>query len=368
MNHLPDAHEPGDVAAGSAAPPASATGLGRLLRDEAAQHEPDVDRILARMSAVPGDEVVERAGSRARAGRVPRAGRAGGPSGTARGRARGRLAWPVAAAGVTALTVATVAAAHVLTAPADGATTVSPAVPTSSSSLSTAVSIAKPAPSGTPSSAPSRPTGSAAVTPTAGQTPAPATSAPLPLSNAVSIAVAPKPFGASLTLPSGARDWIAVGSRKDGVPVRAKDPTRALGTVTVSGYGPSVVDGPYQVAWGGGVPEQDRAADITWQSITAVDGRLRITVPLKGDRFTVDLYAGTVKTTGRVQVQAPGGAGAVSVTVPPCSVDVCADVVSVTVDSATLPGGGASGDLVIDLGPAQPGVGLGLGLAAVVLR
>jgi hypothetical protein len=368
MNHPPDADMPGDVALGSPAPPPSATGLGRLLRDEAAQHEPDIDRILTRMSAVQRDEAEKRTDPRGRSGPLPRAGRAGAPAGTARGRARGRLAWPVAAAGVTVLTVATVAAAHVLTAPADGAATVSPAVSTSSSSLSTAVSIAKPTPSGSPSAAPSQPTGSAPDTATAGQTQALATSAPSPLSNAVSIAVAPKPFGASLTLPGGTRDWIAVGSRKDGVLVRAKNPTRALGTVTVSGYGPSVVDGPYQVAWGGGVPEQDRAGDITWQSITAVDGRLRITVPLKGDRFTVDLYAGTVKTTGRVQVQASGGAGAVSATVPPCSVDVCADVVSVTVDSAKLPGGGASGDLVIDLGPAQPGVGLGLGLAAVVLR
>jgi hypothetical protein len=368
MNHPPNADKPGDVAAGSPAPPASVTGLGRLLRDEAAQHEPDIDRILTRMSAVQRDEADKRTDPRPRTGPLPRAGRAGAATDTARGRARGRLAWPVAAAGVTVLTVATVAAAHVLTAPADGVATVSPAVPTSSSSLSTAVSIAKPTPSGSPSAAPSKPTGSAPDTATAGQTQAQVTSAPSPLSNAVSITVAPKPFGASLTLPGGARDWIAVGSRKDGVLVRAKDSARALGTVTVSGYGPSVVDGPYQVSWSGGVPEQDRAGDITWQSITAVDGRLRITVPLKGDRFTVDLYAGTVKTTGRVQVEAPGGAGAVSATVPPCSVDVCADVVSVTVDSAKLLGGGASGDLVIDLGPARPGVGLGLGLAAVVLR
>ncbi len=196
-----------------------------------------------------------------------------------------------------------------------------------------------------------------------------ATMTPPALSAAVSINVSPALWMAGLTLPrSGDRDWIAVGSRRDGQLVRARTAARALGTVAVSGYGPSIVDGPYQVSWSGGTPEQQRSGDITWQSITAVDGGLRITVPLHGDRFTVDLYAGTVKTTGLVRVQAPNNPDTVSALLAPCSVDVCADVVSVSVDSSRLPGGGTRGDLIIDLGPAHPGVGLGLGLAAVVLR
>jgi hypothetical protein len=54
--------------------------------------------------------------------------------------------------------------------------------------------------------------------------------------------------------------------------------------------------------------------------------------------------------------------------VPPCRTDVCADVVSVSVDASRLPGGGTSGELVIELGAERSQGGPGLGLAAVALR
>ncbi len=75
-----------------------------------------------------------------------------------------------------------------------------------------------------------------------------------------------------------------------------------------------------------------------------------------------------VATGERQPVPPPSSPDTVSAPLAPCSVDVCADVASVTVDSSRLLGGGTSGDLIIDLGPARPGVGLGLGLAAVVLH
>jgi hypothetical protein len=181
------------------------------------------------------------------------------------------------------------------------------------------------------------------------------------------VRISPTGDGTRLSLPrNGDRDWIVVGGRRDGRLTRAKRPARPLGTVTVSSIGPSVAPGPYNISWLDGVPEQDATVG-TWQSITA-DGRMRITVPLRGDRFTVDLFAGTMKTTGLVTVSLAGSSDAVTTTVPSRSADTCADVISVTVDSSRLPGGGASGEMVIDLGPARPGNGQGLGLAAVVLH
>jgi hypothetical protein len=359
--------------------PEAAEWLGDLLRVEAAQHEPDRDRILALMTEreqaeydVPAS--VSSLGVRRR-DQVSREGRGRGRPASG----GGRMAWPLVAAGVAVLTMATVAGARVLAPGEDTKTTTTPEVtPTSSTSLGPPVSIdprTSQAGGGTTASStgtsPS-PSSSSGTSPSTTWTSQAQGSQPPPglPGGAVSIRVMPTGEGTRLALPrsSSDRDWIAVGSRGDGKLVRAKNPSRPLGTVTVSGYGPSIVQGPYQVSWSGGLPEQERTVDTTWQSITAVDGRIRMTVPPRGDRFTIDLFAGTVKTTGLVRVSFGGSADAVETQLKQCGRDICPAVVSITVDSARLPGGGMSGDLVIDLGPARPGDGLGLGLAAVVLH
>lgn len=366
--------------------------VGALLRMEAARHEPDRDRILSLMAARDRDEYDapatvssldarrrERARqeSRLRGRRVGRLGlRRRGADGAASG--GGRVAWPLVAASFAVLTMATVAGARAF-APAEGGagtvTATADATPTPTSSvLAPPVTI-----DGTPTgAAPSTPAPS--TTAPSSRDTSPSTSGPAPdpggrapaatLREVTWIGITPTGDGTQLSLPrsAGERDWIAVGSRQDGRLVRKKDPRVALGDVTVSGYGPSIVQGPYRISWTGGTPEQDRPLDTMWQSITAVDGRLRITAPLHGDRMTIDLFAGTVKTTGLVRVFVAGSSDVVSQTIEPCAVDICPTVVTVHVDASRLPGGGTSGDLVIDLGPARPGVGLGLGLAAVVLR
>jgi hypothetical protein len=359
--------------------------IGDLLRFEAARHEPDRDRILSLMAAREHDEfpipaTVSSLDDRRR-DQGQRARRAWHRSGGGRGsraaepeRASGggRVGWPLVAASVAVLTMATVAGARVL-APQESDGTDLPTPAATSRALAPPVTINGPQTAGPTTAMSSRATsasrsGAPSSTWTAPNRGAQMTSGKL--SDAVSIQLSPTGGGTQLALPrsSTERDWIAVGARQDGKLVRRKDPTRALGDVTVSGYGPSIVYGPYQVSWTGGVPEQNRAIDGTWQSITAVDGRIRITAPLHGDALTIDLFAGTVRTTGMVRVQVGKASDEVTGLVPPCGTDICADIITVTVDSAKLPGGGRSGDLVIDLGPARPGDGLGLGLAAVVLR
>ena len=364
-------------------------GLGDLLRVEAVRHEPDRDRILAAIREgqlrSSTDDVAQptqvssslRARPRPLSGGAERRRWSRPATGSGRGRQSGstprrRLAWPLAAASVTVLALATVAGARMLgpeqststTAPTpSGTSTLGPAVTidgTSTPSSSTAPTTSAAPPTSTEQSAPSFPV----ADPGGGGQPSGG------LADAVSIRVAPTGDATPVNLPrSGDRDWIVVGGRQDGVLVRAKSPSRPLGSVTVSGHGPSIVQGPYVVSWQGGSPEQSRSRETTWQSITAVDGRLRIAVPLRGDRFTVDLFAGTVKITGQVTVSLPGASSApVRALLQPCRVDVCATVVSVSVDGSKLPGEPRSGELLIDLGPAHPGDAFGLGLAAVVLR
>jgi hypothetical protein len=334
--------------------------IGDLLREEALRHEPDLGRITARIAEQGAggrrDDTAEHPGT-VRTTRSTKLGVA-----RLRGNVHRPFARPLAAAFGTVLVVATVTATGTLASLWDSEARATPILvgdasnsPNTIDDIDPAHTGASTATSGTNASEDGKETTSAAGTPA--------------LADAVSIAVAPSAWMTRIDLPGDDdRDWIVVGSRNDGKLIRAKRPTRSLGTVDVSGYGPSIVDGPYQVSWTGGSPEQERSESLTWQSITTVDGRLRITVPLQGDRFTVELYTGTVKTTGRVRVQAPNSSGTVASTLKPCKREVCADVVSVTVDSSKLSGGGTSGDLIIDLEAAKPGTGLGLGLAAVVLR
>jgi hypothetical protein len=377
--------------------------VGDLLRAEAARHQPDRDRIMAAI-------VERRRADRAVAGtvspldgrrRLQASRRAGddlrdahdlrhlgdahdlgdvhdlrglgdaGDLGDARSvRGRARFAWPMVAASVAVLTMATVAGARALAPDAspDTTTTVSPALP-GNSTLGPAITIeGSPTPDG-PGTRTSSPTSSSEIASADGSpastTATTKTKPAISLSRAVSVRTSPTGDGTRLSLPrNGDRDWIAVGGQ-DGRLVRAKRPDRPLGTVTVSGAGPLVASGPYDLSWQDGVPVPNAAVG-TWQSITA-DGRMRITVPLRGDRFTVDLFAGTVKAAGLVSVSLAGSSGAVTTSMPSCSA-TCAEVISVTVDSSQLPGGGTSGELIIDLGPARPGNGGRLGLAAVVLH
>lgn len=332
--------------------------LADLLHDEASRHEPDRASIWRMIEEREAAE--QSLPPRRPAARSERAAPAPG---------RRRFAWPVAAAAVTALTMATVAGARTLVPTPDQAGT--PIATTSGDHvLGPPLSIAT---SATDTPGASRTTPATSTRGPAATVTAPTATAPAhpgtSVTGAVSIRVTPTADGTRLVLPrDGDRDWILTGSRADGRTIRAKRPTRPLGSVTVSGYGPAIVDGPYQISFTGGAPEQSRDGDHTWQSITAVDGRLRVTVPLRGDRFTVDLFTGTIRAAGEVSVQVLGSdAEPARGRLEPCGRDVCATVVSVVVDGASLPGGG-SGELAIDLGPADPGAGLGIGLAAVVLH
>jgi hypothetical protein len=150
---------------------------------------------------------------------------------------------------------------------------------------------------------------------------------PASLAGAVMIGVSPVAGGTEVTFPrAGDRDWIVLGSRPDGVAVRNKRPSQALGTVTTPGAAASVVDGPYRIAYTGGVPQQSSAGAGTWQLVTADKSSQQVTVPLHGGTFTVDLFAGTVRTTGVVTVRLSGSGPVTPATaiVPPCRADVCA--------------------------------------------
>lgn len=367
--------------------------LGDLLRAEALRYRPDRERILALMaereraeSATPATlsileerrrrdrslQDTRRRGRRLRGDggtRADGAGRQSSPSGR-------RIGWPLVAASVAVFTMATVAGASVL---------VPDAGPSAGPTVSTTVTATGRHTLGPASTATQTPASPDSAQPTASATPSPSAratgSGPTSssggsgqparrLQGAVTIKVVPTGDGTQLDLLRGAQDldWIVVGSRQDGALVRAQERGRTLGTVTVSGDGSSVGPGPYLISWGGGSPEPSRTMDTTWQTVPATTGRLRIAVPLQGDRFTVELFAGDVKTTGLVSVSAPGSTDTVTSLLQPCGRDVCAHHVSVAVDSSRLPGGGRSGDLVIDLGGAWPEGGGGLGLAAVVLH
>jgi hypothetical protein len=361
-----------------------------LLQVEASHHRPDRERILALMAERERAESATSASSAtvSHPGRLRRRGRSlqdarrpGGQGWRDDGRrtdgaerqaspSRRRVGWPLVVASSAVLTMATVAGASVLVPSAGpGTGPAATATATGSHTLGPAATITQPpAPRG---SAVSTAPATSSPSTTTGNGPTSTPGGPgrpeRALEGAVTIGVMPTGDGTQLSLPRSVQDldWIAVGSRADGELVRAEHASRKLGTVTVSGHGSLVAPGPYRISWNGGVPEPSQTLDTTWQSITAVDGRLRVTVPLQGDQFTVKLFMGTVSTTGQVSVSAPGSTDTVTALVQPCERAVCSDVVSVVVDSSRLPGGGKSGDLVIELG--MPGDGGSLGLAAVIL-
>lgn len=339
--------------------------LGDLLRREAERYEPDRARILARMAE--GEralaEIKERRGRRRgwlRRAFVPQ--RTGVRQS---GGLCGQFAWPVVAAGLAVVTVAGVAGARVVAgdspvpAPpavtAPGARSLGPAL-TLPSETARATATAVPTPTVTPSTSPSaRPSTSAAAT----------------LWPSVWVGVQPVPNGTQASFPRpGDRDWMLIGSRSDGRVVRMKNASRPITGVTASGNGPGIVDGPFRINFTGGIPESAREGNVTWQAVTAVNGRVQVVVPLRPERFTLDLFTGTVKTSALVKVRLEGGSTQqlTQSTLQPCTTDVCPDVASVNVDASYLPADMPATNLVVEIVPEHPGSGLGFGLAAVAVR
>lgn len=227
--------------------------------------------------------------------------------------------------------------------------------------------------SGTATSGPGRTTGPTR-TGTASSTPRPSTPRTTAVSRVrldakVRVSTTVVPDRTRVTLPgSGDRDWIAVGARRDGKFVRAKHAGPTLGTVTVSDPGASVLPGPFDVSWTGGLPEQDRQLSTTWQSVTSA-GRMTLTVPAGSDWRSLVLSAGTVRATGVVTVRLAGhpSADQVRAELPRCGQDVCAHMVRIDLADA-LPRSWAGDDLVVELTAARSPHALGIGLAAVELR
>ncbi|HET9655547.1 MAG TPA: hypothetical protein VFP72_09350 [Kineosporiaceae bacterium] len=341
--------------------------LGDLLRREAEQYEPDRARILARMAE--GEralaEIKERKGRRR--GWLQRAFVPQRTGARQSGGLGGHFAWPVVAAGLAVVTVAGVAGARVVAghspvpappaATATGARSLGPALTLPSETASArATTTAAPTPTVTPStSTPAKPSTSTAVA----------------LWPNVWIGVQPVPNGAQVSFPRpGDKDWLLIGSRSDGKVVRMKSASRPITSVTASGNGAGIVDSPFRINFTGGIPESARDGDVTWQSASAVDGRIQVVIPLRPDKFTLDLFTGTVKTSALVKVRLEGGSTQqlTQNLLQACSTDVCPGVASVYVDASYLPADMPATNLVVEIVPEHPGSGLGFGLAAVAVR
>jgi hypothetical protein len=127
--------------------------------------------------------------------------------------------------------------------------------------------------------------------------------------------------GQSLSLSSANEDWLAIGTRNDLKTVRSKAASASpLLNFTAPASGASV-DGPLQVSWNGGVPEQDRANDTHWLQ---TDGAV-VTVMASPAARTVTLYVGNlmdVKVSGQdlkdylVTLDGSAPAYAVTVSIP----------------------------------------------------
>ena len=141
-------------------------------------------------------------------------------------------------------------------------------------------------------------------------------------------------------------DWVAVGARRDGVPVRAKRPTYPQAPlVVVPPSAVAVVGSPLLVSWADGVPEQSRTDAATWQAggaggawtvttqrldvprrLTVTGGgapsglRLDVVAPGRSGSWT---WAGNPAGSGpfALSVVVPGGAGPVTLTLTPLGGD-----------------------------------------------
>ena len=327
-----------------------------LLRREAARHEPDRERIRARM-ADPGND-------RAEARRF---------AGKSISRAVAMSAAAAAAVAVFAVAgaLATGAVNHHKKPSLVGAASPRPSTSSSAptqggigltlpgaSSLSALASQTQAAPQS--SAAPDSATA-------AGSSAPPSTPTRAPANATVTVSVQPVATGRQLSFSGTgpAQDWVVVGSRQDGRQIRLKSPKVALGTPTSAGtVSPRVAAGPYVVSWANGVPEEDHTGATSWWTVTADGGDLRVQAPATTATRTVLLYLGVAGADGTVRaaLQSAGTTGQAAITAGAGST-VTAAIVTITYSAAS-----ADDTLVIDLTGTTRVTGGLLGLNAIELR
>jgi hypothetical protein len=140
-------------------------------------------------------------------------------------------------------------------------------------------------------------------------------------------------------------DWVVVGARGDGRPVRAKRPADPQAPLAVEPpAGAAVVPSPLSVSWGDGLPEQSRSGATTWlagrggawtvtterldvpRRLTIVGGGapsgMRLDVVGPGRRGTWT-WSGNPAGAGpfTLSVVIPGGVGPITVTLTPLGGD-----------------------------------------------
>ncbi|MDQ1287778.1 MAG: hypothetical protein QG622_1343 [Actinomycetota bacterium] len=271
-----------------------------LLRREAASHEPDADGILHRV------EEARRHRPDPDAGRYP---------------SRTRLGWELPLAWATAAALLVIGVAAVQRLPGEDAVS-SPSTVPSSSTLGSASTGAFVAASGSTSATPSggwrsqgAPSSAATATRTAVTPPAatpPAVTSPVATSSVATVPtgmagtpvvrLSPASDGTEVRLPrAGDRDWVLVGSRRDGKVVRAKDGSEEIVDVSAHGALASVVPGSWRLSWTGGSPEQDRSGASTWSSVPSGSGHQQVVVRLRSPG-TIDVYLGARTPSGTASV------------------------------------------------------------------
>jgi len=102
-------------------------------------------------------------------------------------------------------------------------------------------------------------------------------------------------------------DWLAVGTRSDGVLVRAKRAAAAPVLTLERVPGATVTPSPFRVSWTGGLPEQDRKGASTWSTVPAGSG-WTIDVAPSAQPLRVVIYTGSADLAASLTVS--GGASA----------------------------------------------------------
>jgi len=128
--------------------------------------------------------------------------------------------------------------------------------------------------------------------PTTATTAAPTTARPTTAPALGGLAVKTGLLPQSLQLgPTGYLDWVVVGSRSDGKPVRMKAGT---GRLTVSApSGALSTPGLIPILWSGGNPEQDRTDNTRWWTAEASSSSFVVQVAGADDASEIVLYAGS---------------------------------------------------------------------------
>ena len=193
----------------------------------------------------------------------------------------------------------------------------------------------------------------------------PATAAADAPGAAPGVTIASLATGTAVTLPgSPARDWVAVGARRDGKLIRDKSGNGAILQVTGQGATPVPTAGPLLVSWSGGSPEQDHVDAPSWWAVPAGDGSWRIVVRVDS-AGTVTLVAGTagVPAAARATLTAAltGPDGAATATRRTARLPAGAALATITVPAAA-----AGGTLTLTL--SASGSGGVLAVSAVTVR